>query len=215
MLKYITVVLRIEKGFPNSFYDTDDQAHNEYTKYHRMLVSSFAAYDVKYDIYGNSKDPLERFEKVSNGLVRSSTLSIVLKDLKDAPLDKDWIEIRDYLGISEEAETLSDWRIEKDKNDKHHLYDKYGVWSATRNLLRVNEVRVRERYTFTANTQTRLEDITAAIEGNVDIDQTSGDILLATATVYALNKATAKPQVAEQKTDWSEWPIVVSIPNQK
>lgn len=215
MLQYIIVVLRIEQGFTNSLYDTDDQAHINYASHHRMLVASLAAYDVAYDIYGKSEDALERFEKVSNGLIRSATLSIALKDLKDAPLDKDWIEIRDYLGISEDVETLSDWRIEKDKNDQHHLYNKYGVWSATRSLLRVDEVRVRERYTLTANSQTGLEDITAVIEGNVDTDQASGDILLATATVYVLNKAIAKPQVTEQETDWSRFPFAASIRDQK
>lgn len=211
MLKYIIVVLRIEQGFPNSLYDTDDQAHKQYAGHHRFVVPSIAA----YDIYQKSDNGIERLEKVLSGVARSATLCIALDNIKDAPLDEDWIEIRDYLGIGENTDTLSDWRIAQDKNARHYYYDEYGVWSATRNLIQLDEVRVRERYTFTAKKSVSAESITAMVEEGADINPISDDILLATATVYALDKTIPKPKAEEPKTDWSLYPALNSLRNQK
>lgn len=204
-------MLRIEQGFSDSVYHTDDQALKKYAVHHRLVVPSIAA----YDIYKKSDSGIERLEKVLSGVVRSATLCIALENIKDAPLDEDWTEIRDYLEIGDNADTLSDWRIKKDKNAQHHYYDEYGVWSATRNLVQLEEVRVRERYTFTVNKSVSSESIAAMLEGGADFDPISDDILLATATVYALDKAIPKPKAEEPKTDWSLYPALNSLRNQK
>jgi hypothetical protein len=215
MLKYI-VVLRIEQGFPDSLYDTDDQALKKYADHHRLVLSSIAAYDAAYDIHNQSESGINRLEKVLSGIVRSATLCVVLEDPKDAPRDKDWIGVRDYLGIDESSEGLSPWRVEKDENDQHHYYDEYGVWSATRTLSKIgDDFRVRERYTFTAKTSVGTESIVGVVNGETEKIDPTEDVLLATATVYALDKAISKPQVEMPEVDWSRYPALNSLRNQK
>jgi hypothetical protein len=201
-------MFRAEQKFPESLYETSDPTHMMYVKHHRMVVPTVMA----YDIYGQQKRGVERLEKFLDGMVRSATLCIALDDIKNASVNEDWIEMREYFGVQEGSESFSDWRINKVSNARHATYDTYDVWTATRTIAKVNTTaKVRERYTITAKNTTSHDHIKAVIKDGEDVDN---DLFVATATVYALDKSISKPNINDSEIDWSRFPNLASIRKQ-
>ena len=200
-------MLRHEKGFADSIYSSADADIRGYTNHHRLLVPALIAPDI-YNAGHSAYASKQKLELVLDGTLRSSTLAFESENVKRASENLGWIGIKDEIQIDEDI--ISDWRITR-RDDPHFGHPGINAWSATRNLLKLphdaateHSTRVRERYTFTARENYCENDIRAILCENDAPD----DIMLATATVYAINKLVPKPQIPHFPVDMSRFPAV-------
>lgn len=206
-------MLRLEQGFDNSIYGTDDPALLGYTEIHRLKAPALVAFDMLRPV--NEETTIDRMKRVAAGDVnmRSATLALECHNLRDAPANLAWHALKETLELPNDG-VEQDWRLKK-HDDPHAGYPGILVWTATRNLARIdkqgertrdeNATRIRERYSFAAYQHTTEDDIYRLFEEN----GTADDVMLATATVYAVNKAIAKPQVSP--LDTSKYPNLSAL----
>jgi len=213
----LLIVLRLEQGFDDSLYDSDDPLLHGYSSIHRLLVPALIAYDaLRRD---TEDDTHERMRQVAlgNPEVRSATLVLERDNLSQAVNNLTWIALREALELPND-DVEQHWRIMR-RDDPHTMYPGVVTWSATRTLARLDEqgqrtqaasfTRVRERYTLNSHSDLEQDDIRALLEEN----KTPDDVLLATATVYAVNKAIAKPQ--PHNVVENDYPHVAALINKK
>lgn len=198
-------MLRIEQTFPSSVYDSDDSNLTGYTEYHRLLMPNLIAADIHRD---RDLSVNERITRVESGLARSATLALELRSLEIAHQSKEWQDVVARLNVRDAIK--NSWRITR-REDPHALYPGHAVWTATRTLANLSDTdddlspRVRERYTFTSSSDLSTDELQKLIVNN-EVDE---DIVLATATVYAINKAVEKPRVAT--VDMKSYPTTAAM----
>lgn len=199
-------MLRIEQGVEASLFTTTDQELKSYAEHHGLVLPSIAAYDL-YNRGLEHQSMRERITKVGRGLERSATLCLMLDNIDSAPINPGWIELSKTAVFNEVLKPENDWRVMKVANDGHTKYPDYGIWSATRNLAKFDDFRIRERYTVAANSSTDEEEI----KDMIIVGKADSDMLIATATVYALNKSVSKPGLEKGETDWSKFPNLYEL----
>lgn len=205
MLEYRIVVLRVEQGFHPSLLSSDNPQLEGYTKYHQMAMPNMAAYDL-LEVARTGEDVAKRLHNVRTGLTRSATLLLECDAIADVTASDDWLELRHLLDLPREgAAARSEWRFREDSRGGHYGFPDMGIWTATRNLAKYDETSVRERYTVTTPKTTPETVVRAVFEDSFVPD----DFVIATATVYALNKAIKKPAIEE--LDWSQYPELAAL----
>jgi hypothetical protein len=166
---------------------------------------------IAHDIYRdrqNGTDSRQKLNAVLTGDRRTATLAYEDSKVKTAYRNLGWIAIKDALLFQDDLS--APWRVLR-RNDPHHIFSGINVWSATRNLLKhphdmpdERSVRIRERYTFIGPEKIDECDITKLLTEN----ETPEDVLLGTATVYAINKLVPKPELHMPTTDEARFPAI-------
>lgn len=170
-----------------------------------MAMPNMAAYDL-LGVAKTGEDIAKRLHNVRTGLTRSATLLLEYDAIPDVAASDDWLELRHLLDLShEDAAAQSSWRYREDSRGGHYGFPNMGIWTATRNLAKYDETSVRERYTVTTPKSTSESVVREVFEGSAVPD----DFVVATATVYAINKAIKKP--ALEQLDWSRYPELAAL----
>jgi hypothetical protein len=200
-------VLRLEKGFDESVYVSDDENLRGYANHHRVVMPALATYDM-HPVSTSEIAVGIKIDQVIEGHMRSATLAFETDNVRSAAENLGWIATKRHLEISDDVDTP--WRLIR-RVDPHAKFGGFAIWSATRNLLKTPEdatdelsTRVRERYTFAANEELTDNDIESVLIHN----QIPEGLMLATATVYAINKSVPKPALPRHETDYSRYPAI-------
>ncbi len=203
-------MLRLETGFDDSLFESDNENLTGYTNHHRLLVPALIAPDV-YRAGESGVASSHKLEAVLLGTQRTSTLAFEAANVESAHLNPGWLAVKQMIDF--DGEFQSSWRIAQ-RNDPHHIYSGIKSWAATRSIMRVprNEpdelsFRLRERYTFTAAGHLDENDIRGILIDNDAPD----DVMVATATVYAINKLVPKPELAKLPTNAAEFPALAEM----
>lgn len=203
-------MLRIEQGFSPSVYEPIDTNLAGYTSHHRLLMPALVAADMR--AYRHLS-PLERLNQVVHSMSRSATLAMELYDIPNAPHDKAWRTLKNA-NIDMSAVPDNSWRLAR-RADQHSAYPGHVIWTATRTLSHLKDgeedseddpLRLRERYTFTSSEKVTEEDMLELLETG----DAPREIIIATATVYALNKAIPKASLPQEPIDISRYPLTHS-----
>lgn len=220
-------MIRLERGFDSSLLDSDNDELNGYTEYHRLVMPKLIAFDMFRA--QNPQSPLGRLGMVAAASIpveRDATLLLAAKkdDIVTATETSGWVELRSALQLSE-ATANDCWRI-LERCDPHHEYPGITTWSATRTMARLDtnaqrrsdgDVRLRERYTLTSTANVTADDVRLVVERGEYPSGYFDEIILATATVYAINKAVQKlefnkggnvanedyPEIANLEKSWA------------
>ena len=200
-------MLRIEKGFDESLFESSNGALRGYTDHHRMLLPAIAAYD--YYNQQTAEDVRRKLARVMDGSSRTGTLALEKSNVRNAATNLGWLAIKGE--IDAETAEANPWRVIM-RDDEHAQHPGISVWAATRSLLKTPadapdelSTRIRERYTFTASNRLGEGDIRAILVENEAPD----DVMLATATVYAINKLVPKPKLQHESVDMSKFPALL------
>lgn len=200
-------MLRIEQGFEAPVFESDNPTIRGYTNYHRLVMPALAAYDLLHA--GHSEMATQtKLHMVKDGSLRSATLAFESDNVKEAASNIGWVAIREELAVDTDID--APWRIIR-RADPHSLYEGAAVWAATRNIIKLpvgaaddSSTRVRERYTLTALDHVDENDIRRLLVDNDAPD----DVMLATATVYAINKTVPKPEYNRVQVDMTKYPAL-------
>lgn len=200
-------MLRIEKGFDDSLFETSNAALKGYTNHHRLVLPAIAAYDM-FHAGHSSYETQKKLDLVLDGTLRTATLAFEGDNVRDAARNVGWVAIRDE--VVPDIAHENPWRVVR-RDDGHVNYPGVNVWAATRSLLKLpvdapdeRSTRVRERYTFTATEAVCEADIRGILQDNLAMD----DVMVATATVYAINKLVPKPILHRERLDMSKYPAL-------
>lgn len=199
-------MLRLEQGFDDSLFESDHKDLVGYTNHHRLVVPALIAHDT-FQAGHSEYATKHRLEMVMDGTRRTATLAFEADNVKEASHNLGWLAIRDEIDFDEVG---SPWRIIR-RDDPHFGHPGVNAWAATRNLLKLplnapdeRSTRIRERYTFTALEAIHEDDIRAILIEN----EAPEEVMMATATVYAINKLVPKPMLRSERVDMSKFPAL-------
>lgn len=207
-------MLRLEQGFNDSLFESDHKDLIGYTNHHRLVVPALIAADI-FNAGHSKYASKQKLDMVMDGALRTSTLAFEADNVKEAHHNLGWVAIKEEIDFDDEAD--SPWRIIR-RDDPHFGHPGINAWAATRNLLKLpldapdeRSTRVRERYTFTARDTIHENDIRGILLQN----DAPEDVMVATATVYAINKRVPKPILHREHVDMTQFPALSENMNRR